>query len=43
MRLTQLHITNYQANYQALRDVKIPLSQFGCLIGENNSGKSSVL
>lgn len=37
MRLTQLSITNYKA----LRDVTIPLSRFGCLIGENNSGKSS--
>jgi len=39
MRLTQLSI----ANYRALRDVTIPLSRFGCLIGENNSGKSSFL
>jgi putative ATP-dependent endonuclease of OLD family len=39
MRLTQLHVTNYQA----LRDVTIPLSRFGCLIGENNAGKSSFL
>lgn len=39
MRLTQLHVTNYRA----LRDVQIPLSRFACLIGENNSGKSSVL
>ncbi len=39
MRLTQLSITNYKA----LRDVTIPLSRFGCLIGENNSGKSSFL
>jgi len=39
MRLTQLSITNYRA----LRDVTIPLSSFGCLIGENNSGKSSFL
>lgn len=39
MRLAQLAITNYRA----LRDVKIPLSRFGCLIGENNSGKSSFL
>lgn len=35
----QLSITNYRA----LRDVTIPLSRFGCLIGENNSGKSSFL
>lgn len=39
MRLTNLSITNYRA----LRDVTIPLSRFGCLIGENNSGKSSFL
>lgn len=39
MRLTQLSINNYRA----LRDVTIPLSRFGCLIGENNSGKSSFL
>lgn len=39
MRLTQLAITNYRA----LRDVTIPLSRFGCLIGENNSGKSTFL
>jgi putative ATP-dependent endonuclease of the OLD family len=30
-------------NYKGLKDVVVPLSQFGCLIGENNSGKSSVL
>ncbi len=39
MRLTQLSVHNYRA----LRDVTIPLSRFGCLIGENNSGKSSFL
>ncbi|MBK6779475.1 MAG: ATP-dependent endonuclease [Gemmatimonadetes bacterium] len=39
MRLTDLSITNYRA----LRDVTIPLSRFGCLIGENNAGKSSFL
>lgn len=39
MKLTQLSITNYRA----LKDVTIPLSRFGCLIGENNSGKSSFL
>lgn len=37
MRLSRLSIQNYKA----LRDVTIPLSRFGCLIGENNSGKSS--
>lgn len=30
-------------NYRALKEISIPLSNFGCLIGENNSGKSSVL
>lgn len=39
MRLTNLSITNYRG----LRDVTIPLSRFGCLIGENNAGKSSFL
>lgn len=39
MKITQLEITNYRA----LRDVTIPLSKFGCLTGENNSGKSSFL
>jgi len=39
MRLAELSITNYKA----LRDVTIPLSRFGCLIGENNSGKSTFL
>lgn len=39
MRMTNLSVTNYRA----LRDVTIPLSRFGCLIGENNSGKSSFL
>ncbi|MDF1526483.1 MAG: AAA family ATPase [bacterium] len=39
MQMTKLTITNYRAR----RDVSIPLSHFGCLIGENNSGKSSFL
>lgn len=39
MRLAQLCITNYRA----LRDITMPLSSFGCLIGENNAGKSSIL
>jgi energy-coupling factor transporter ATP-binding protein EcfA2 len=39
MKISELSITNYRA----LMDVKIPLSKFGCLIGENNSGKSSFL
>ncbi|GAB2506586.1 AAA family ATPase [Arenimonas alkanexedens] len=39
MRITRVSITNYRA----LKDVNIPLSRFGCLIGENNAGKSSFL
>ena len=39
MKISQLSVTNYRA----LRDVTIPLSHFGCLIGENNSGKSTFL
>ena len=39
MRLTRLTV----ANSRALKDVSIPRSHFGCLIGENNSGKSSFL
>lgn len=39
MRLTSLSVMNYRA----LRDVTIPLSRFGCLTGENNTGKSSFL
>ncbi len=30
-------------NYRALRQVEMPLSNFACIIGENNAGKSSVL
>jgi energy-coupling factor transporter ATP-binding protein EcfA2 len=39
MKLSKIHIKNYKA----LRDVEIPLSNFVCLTGENNAGKSSVL
>ncbi len=39
MRLTALSVSNYRA----LRDITIPLSRFGCLIGENNAGKSTCL
>ena len=39
MKLTELSVTNYRA----IRSASIPLSRFGCLIGENNSGKSSFL
>jgi hypothetical protein len=30
-------------NFRALESVSLPLSSFGCIIGENNAGKSSVL
>lgn len=39
MRLANVKIRNFRAH----ADTEIPLSQLGCLIGENNSGKSSVL
>lgn len=39
MRLAHLEIENYKG----LRSVRLPLSQFVCLVGENNAGKSSVL
>ena len=39
MKLESIHIHNYKA----LNDVSIPLSAFVCLIGENNSGKSTLL
>ena len=39
MRLATLTVQNYKG----LQDVHLPMSRFGCLIGENNSGKSSVL
>lgn len=39
MKIAQLHVENYRG----LRDVVIPMSHFGCVIGENSVGKSSVL
>lgn len=39
MKLANIYIKNYKA----LKDVSIPLSQFVCLTGENNAGKSSIL
>ncbi|PXA72069.1 AAA family ATPase [Cryobacterium arcticum] len=39
MKFEALHIQNFRAHF----DTEIPLSDFGCLIGENNAGKSSVL
>lgn len=39
MRLTKVRIENFRAH----ADTELPLSQFACLIGENNAGKSTVL
>jgi putative ATP-dependent endonuclease of OLD family len=39
MKLSQIRIENYRG----LKDATIPLSEFACLIGKNNSGKSSFL
>lgn len=39
MQLEKIRIENFRA----LKNVTLPLSKFGCLIGENNAGKSSVL
>lgn len=39
MRLTHVTIDNFRAH----RSTELPLPQLGCLIGENNAGKSSVL
>lgn len=39
MRIADIKIDNYRG----LKSIDMPLSDFGCLIGANNSGKSSVL
>lgn len=39
MRISRVHVSNFRG----LRDLAIPMSTFGCIIGENNAGKSSVL
>ena len=39
MRLSHLTVSNYRG----LRELSVPLSRFGCLIGRNNAGKSTVL
>jgi predicted ATP-dependent endonuclease of OLD family len=39
MRLSKLTVKNYRG----LREISIPLSRFGCLIGKNNAGKSTIL
>lgn len=39
MKMTSLTVSNFRG----LREVAIPLSSFVCLIGENNTGKSSFL
>lgn len=30
-------------NYKGLRDIKAPISNFACIVGENNAGKSSLM
>ncbi len=30
-------------NYKCLKDIEIPIHKFSLLIGENDSGKSSIL
>ncbi len=39
MKLTHVAVSNYKG----LRNTASPLSDFVCAIGENNSGKSSLL
>jgi hypothetical protein len=39
MKIRQIHIENFRA----LKDVYLGLSSFNCIIGANNTGKSSVL
>lgn len=39
MELTYVSVKNFKG----LRDIEIPVSRFVCVIGENNSGKSSLL
>ena len=39
MEIAQIHVQNFRA----LRDIKASLSNFACVIGENNAGKSSFL
>lgn len=39
MKLAHLKVENYRG----LKSIDIPLSRFGCLIGRNNAGKSSLL
>lgn len=39
-----MHATEVSVeNFKALKQLRMPLSKLGCLIGKNNSGKSSVL
>ncbi|MET8499508.1 ATP-dependent nuclease [Streptomyces microflavus] len=41
---TSVLISNVKVqNYRGLRDLSLPVSPFGCIIGENNAGKSSIL
>ena len=39
-----MHITSIRIrNFRGLKDIEIPLARATVLIGENNSGKSSIL
>ncbi|MFE7192826.1 ATP-dependent endonuclease [Kitasatospora sp. NPDC057541] len=39
LRISQLIIRNFRG----IRELTLPMSSFGCIIGENNAGKSTVL
>lgn len=39
LRISQLVIRNFRG----IRELTLPMSSFGCIIGENNAGKSTVL
>lgn len=39
IQFSEIHIKNYKG----IKDMAVPLSEFSCVIGENNSGKSSLM
>ncbi|MCL6667338.1 ATP-dependent nuclease [Streptomyces panaciradicis] len=39
MKITNISVSNFRG----IRDLSIPISNFSCIIGENNAGKSSIL
>ena len=39
MQIAVIHVQNYRS----LRDIRFSISDFACIIGENNAGKSSIL